>query len=532
MTLSLSSAFSACATDDSIYPYTNVGMSTTQTVNNLQLWPGVRYFTSVRALSLSGYSRTLFSDGITVDTSPATVGVVLDGVGLWDIDAVSLNSSYSSRWFGFYDSQSGIRSYVWGLGTAPGRDDVVPFRNVGIATQHVARGLSLQHGSRYYASVSAVNGAGLRSSVASSDGVVTDTSRPLSSICAEKEEASLNPSFGEPTNTTECPLTSPDITTALEHWTTTDRNVRVLLSKEMENHGCVSVYLRNGSLWQNVITVIGVEYEVVLSVAVVGVCSHSTCTGQRLAESGALVVLPGVRQAILMAPPSVQNPSSSSTVWERRTLHFTAVSTTSRLDIRPLVPQTGLAIGMATVQRCVRSSPDPSSTHEDVFASNSNAIKLSQRYVSNDVVQLHASWDVSDAESSITEYQWSIGSVRGGGQYQAFRSAGRKRSDSSSLLRLAQSARLFVTVMAWNGANRERVLTSQEHVVDTTLADIVSLVDGTGITDIDYQSSGQLAVRWQVTDLESTVTKCSWSAGMFMSCLVLFVSAFTDNCIL
>ena len=64
------------------------------------------------------------------------------------------------------------------VGTAPGARDVVDFTNVGVATYAVARGLTLQSGTTYYATIRAWDFTG-QSSYAVSLGVTIDTTPPI-----------------------------------------------------------------------------------------------------------------------------------------------------------------------------------------------------------------------------------------------------------------------------------------------------------------------------------------------------------------
>ncbi len=91
----------------------------------------------------------------------------------------TLQASWSAS-----DAQSGISSYRYAVGTAPGMADVKPWTDAGLATSAVISGLSLQIGHTYYVSARAVNGASFTSAPMSSSGVTVARSVP--SIVAGK----------------------------------------------------------------------------------------------------------------------------------------------------------------------------------------------------------------------------------------------------------------------------------------------------------------------------------------------------------
>ena len=65
-------------------------------------------------------------------------GRVWDGRGLSDHDYSSDNRTVSAWWRGFSDDESYIDHYDWCVGTAPGKQDVVTCRDVGLHTRSTA----------------------------------------------------------------------------------------------------------------------------------------------------------------------------------------------------------------------------------------------------------------------------------------------------------------------------------------------------------------------------------------------------------
>ena len=116
---------------------------------------------------------------LTVDSSPpvrGTVRFLLDRaiVPFSNFsDVVKCQESESEvhlMWESFVDDQSSVAKYEVGVGTVSGSGDIYPFTSVGSLTATSIRRLFMPHGSTIYASVRAINQAGL-SSVATSDGL-------------------------------------------------------------------------------------------------------------------------------------------------------------------------------------------------------------------------------------------------------------------------------------------------------------------------------------------------------------------------
>lgn len=109
---------------------------------------------------------------VNVDwTAPEFSGSIIDGADT-DADSFYNTDQFAVRWYGWIDKQSGIAQYNYGVGTAPGLDDVIPFTsNATEESCYYTSSNILSNGTTYYHTVQAVNHAGLVSQ-ASSDGFV------------------------------------------------------------------------------------------------------------------------------------------------------------------------------------------------------------------------------------------------------------------------------------------------------------------------------------------------------------------------
>ncbi|XP_033746935.1 uncharacterized protein LOC117332160 [Pecten maximus] len=100
----------------------------------------------------------------------------------YDVDFTTTLDTVTACWTGvFTDPQSGIRTHQVALGTIPGGDDVVPFKNVGINTSMSWDNLSLSPGTKYFVTVTCINNVGLLNTLVS-DGFIVDNERPYAGI--------------------------------------------------------------------------------------------------------------------------------------------------------------------------------------------------------------------------------------------------------------------------------------------------------------------------------------------------------------
>lgn len=59
-------------------------------VDNIHFGPGITYYTTVTACNTADYCTVATSDGVIMDNSPPSVGVVSDGKALDDIEYQSI----------------------------------------------------------------------------------------------------------------------------------------------------------------------------------------------------------------------------------------------------------------------------------------------------------------------------------------------------------------------------------------------------------------------------------------------------------
>ncbi|MBX7224403.1 MAG: T9SS type A sorting domain-containing protein [Chitinophagales bacterium] len=109
---------------------------------------------------------------INIDFSaPNPPAVVNDGTDSIDIDSQTNMTTLSGNWQPAVDVNSGIKGYYYGIGTAPGVNNVSPWVYIGSATSFTKTGLNLNANTLYYINIKCKNLSGLISTVSSSDGI-------------------------------------------------------------------------------------------------------------------------------------------------------------------------------------------------------------------------------------------------------------------------------------------------------------------------------------------------------------------------
>jgi hypothetical protein len=103
-------------------------------------------------------------------TPPANIAAVNDGTGS-DLDYTAPAIQLSANWTASSDAETGISGYKYAIGTTAGSSNVTNWTALGNVLTVTRTGLSLTAGTTYYFSVKAVNGSGLESAAANSDGI-------------------------------------------------------------------------------------------------------------------------------------------------------------------------------------------------------------------------------------------------------------------------------------------------------------------------------------------------------------------------
>ncbi|MBX7093385.1 MAG: T9SS type A sorting domain-containing protein [Flavobacteriales bacterium] len=112
------------------------------------------------------------SQNVNIDWTPGSNPAFVNESISSDIDTTNENLSRSCNWGVANDAHSGISYYEHSIGLSPGDSSVHSWSNAGNALNDTITGLLLNYGTTYYVNVRSVNGAGLKSTISSSDGFI------------------------------------------------------------------------------------------------------------------------------------------------------------------------------------------------------------------------------------------------------------------------------------------------------------------------------------------------------------------------
>ena len=436
-------------------------------VKGLSLAHGQRYWVSVRATDATGIHKVASTDGIRVDrTEPiATSAVISDGRGIQDLDFQLPTTPLAATWSGFSDPESGIAFYRVGYVFIAGGGKLQPgqlpskWRNVGLenAVAQITPSMPLETGT-YYVFVKATNLVGKESDAVKSDGVVVDGTPAVAVSCGSSTGSNLASStwaYAGDAATTAGEMVLPEPTSTAT---------------------------------QKIATKVGTMYTVAFSARVD--VDDDTYGGSKGVLSAGPDVFSFLAETVHVDPASH---------WREYTFQFVAGNKRSEVMFaasRHASYTPNLHIKDVVVTACTPSS-DPSVHAGPAFQASFDTIA--------------AQWNVDDEESGIAEFQWAIGTIVGGEQLQTYTSVGRNTHASTSQLVLAQGMKVYVTVLAKNGAGVSTTLSSSAAVtIDQTPPTIGDVSDGG-----PYQFVGNsISARWaDAADEESGIAWCEYAVG-------------------
>ncbi|XP_070573612.1 uncharacterized protein [Ptychodera flava] len=173
-----------------------VGLVTEMSASDLNLQPGVRYYTTVTACNAAELCTTVSSDGIIADNSPPVAGIVYDGISDGDHAYQASRTAISAHWFNFHDPHTQLSHYEWLAGTIPGGDNVMASTRLHLTERAFTSQLQqpLPLNVPIYVTVRAYNKAGLFTEAAS-NGIIVDNSPPETVTAARLDvnEGSITP---------------------------------------------------------------------------------------------------------------------------------------------------------------------------------------------------------------------------------------------------------------------------------------------------------------------------------------------------
>ena len=168
--------------------FKDVGQNMSSTITGLHLNNEV-YYIIICAINNAGLKSCLASDGVLIDPTPPSSGIVHDGILEPDIQYQAFTNKMSANWERIWDLESRIERFEWGIREELG-DLVQEFVDVGLQT-HVTSStvLNLKHEHNYTVFLRIYTRAGISSEI-SSNGVVIDTTPSIPSEIMPKLSAS------------------------------------------------------------------------------------------------------------------------------------------------------------------------------------------------------------------------------------------------------------------------------------------------------------------------------------------------------
>ncbi|XP_078334035.1 uncharacterized protein LOC111124258 [Crassostrea virginica] len=169
-----------CPSCDDVLGRQAIGIVSSLRLDHVHFGAGLTYYTSLTACNTAELCTTVGTDGVMMDNSPPSVGLVMDGSRDHDTEYQSIRTYIGAKWRGFVDPQSGLDHYVWWAGTTVGGDEIFTPRKLHLTTTAAMFDLSpkLPVGKRVYVTVRAYNKAGLYTD-STSNGFVVDISAPV-----------------------------------------------------------------------------------------------------------------------------------------------------------------------------------------------------------------------------------------------------------------------------------------------------------------------------------------------------------------
>ncbi len=474
---------------DNVYPSTEVN-DTSITLTGLPLVDNTFYYTSVKAMNKLGITAMSISDGFLVDITPPEVGVVFDGKGHLDkLASTSSDTSYA-RIFGFNDPHSSISSFSAKFQTPYSSD----FPNI---NKEISRSIEVSHGvlpngNASSISVTAYNRAGMSSDTVTSTGTVYDSSPPILIDCDNVNMAQTS-SFDSDIDG-ECICTDNNWSVVGEHTLYHLLDIWTYI-KSVAKDSCCALELAKGSFISQTVQTVKDEQHT-LSFWVLHTCTDKIPTEVLVECNGEDTVILK-EKAVLRAPCDLDG----SVRWQKVVYVFTANSDQTTITITAPFYQS-IIIDYVKVEYCQTKIP---------LDSNDFQIEETAR-------PDHVTWYVVDFESNIAEYQYAIGTVKGGEQISQYRYTGSHNWGFYDLSEVKQNTEVYFSVKATNKAGSAAIFYSEPLTIDETppvvsdesVKEILEL----GGTDVDYSKEEFIVLDWSgIIDEESSIDHCIWALG-------------------
>jgi hypothetical protein len=533
--------------------FIDVGQNTSAKISGLSLHKDV-YYVIVCAINNAGLKSCLASDGVLIDPTTSTSGVVHDGILEPDVRYQSSTTKMSANWERIWDLESRVERFEWGIGEKhPG--SVLNFVDVGLQT-HVTteKVLDLRHGHDYTVFLRVYNRAGgvreLRS-----NGVAIDTTPPVPRHITPGSEWRFTQETGTYYSSTASGIyvtwgdfKEPESEIWYYKWAIGTSKCGTQVQPLINIGSATSVNTTGSELDFRS----GVPYYVTVVARnradlVSRACSAPLLFDHTPPRAGSILVTShtGTEKTYFSSDedPRVtwfdfEDMESGIEIYEISVLQsntsmlkYTFNSTQVQFDIslRSLPPGTGYiiifnAINYAGLVTTVYSKPFTIDNTPPFYTGLQEA--LPRRSYQSHSDTLKASWErFADNESPVEFYEIGVGTRASRDDIHKFTRTGLRKDFEFTALDLKNNQGYYVTVRASNAAGLMTSLLLQVLVVDQTAptGQNGSVKDGGSERDIDFISiNDSVSATWEnITDLESGVDKFEYCVGTTrFNCLI------------
>ena len=533
-----------------ITSFIDVSNNTSTTITGLRLNNEVHYII-LCAINRAGLNSCLASDGVLVDPTPPTSGIVHDGILEPDVLYQSTTTKLSANWERIWDLESRVERFEWGIGEE-GEDLVQEFVDVGLQTHVTSKKiLHLKHGHNYTVYLRIYNRAGVLQEL-SSNGVIIDTTPPVPSEVIPRQSPS-EWRFSKETGTYYSSSASDIYVT----WKNFEE-----LESEMWYYKWAIGTSKYGTQFQPLINIglatnantsssgLNIRPGIRYFVTVIGKnraenvsanCSWPFLVDYSPPRTGGIEIKSssGIKkdhfrsdQFMRVSWSGFEDPESGIKQYDilvvrnnRETLNYTRTYTDAEQEvlIDTILLPPGKAyriivksINYAGLESFVISTPFSIDSTPPVYTGNTN--ELPKHYFHSDPHLLEVVWDAfEDHESPVDFYEIGIGRQRSNDDIYKFTKTGLCNHFRFSGLYLADNQRYYVTINAYNMAGLMTSLSLEEITFDQSppTGKNESVKDGLLHEDIDHMSlqSTVSATLENIQDIESGINKIEYCVG-------------------
>ena len=529
--------------------FMDVSQNTYSTITGLSLNNEV-YYIILCAINNAGLKSCLASDGVLVDPTSPTSGIVHDGILEPDIRYQATTDKLSANWERIWDLESRVERFEWGIGEE-GEDLVQEFVDVGLQTHVTSKNaLHLKHGHNYTIFLRVYNRAGVLNEL-SSNGVIIDTTPPVPSEIIPR----LSPSEWRFSKETETYYSSSasDIYVTWEDFDELESgmwyykwamgtskygtqlepliNIGLVTNANTSGNG---LNIRPGIRY--FVTVVGRNRADLVS----GNCSWPFLIDYSAPRTGNIQIKSpsGIKKDYFRSDENMrvswsgfEDPESGiekydiSVVHENReTLNYTRTSDAELeivIDTGLLSPRNAYgivvkSINYAGLESFVISTPFTIDNTPPAYTGNRN--ELPKRYFLPDSHLLEVVWEAfEDHESPVDFYEIGIGRQVSSDDIYKFTKTSLCTHFTFRGLDITDNQPYYVTVNAFNMAGLVSSLSLEEITFDQSppTGNNGSVKDGLLHEDIDYMSSEHIvsATLEDIEDLESGINKVEHCVG-------------------